>query len=323
MSLTSKPSEAPRRPSAVSLFSGCGGSDLALIRSGFRVRWANDIWSVACSTYEDNIANAVIREGDIRDFESFPSAQLLVGCYPCRGYSQGGKRKVEEPINYLYQEFDRALRNILPRAFVVENVNGMAYGNNATLLRNQLIRYRSAGYRVKWQILDAKEYGVPQTRRRLFIVGIRSDLQEEYAFPPPTYGPSTSRPYRTQRAAIGRLPTSPNGKYCPEPLHWYYLSRNRRQKWGEPAPCIVGHWRSVPLHPASPPLQKLGPDRWAFVREGPARRLSYEECARLQGFPASWRWRHGHIRDRFQMIGNAVPPPLFRAVVGAIPAIWG
>ena len=248
-----------RHPSAVSLFSGCGGSDLALIQSGFRIRWANDSWHLACQSYKDNIADATIREGDIRDFDRFPSAQLLVGCYPCQGYSQGGTRDADQPINYLYQEFDRALRSIYPRAFVVENVNGMIYGANQRLLSNQITRYRLAGYRVKWQVLDAKDFGVAQTRRRVFIVGIRSDLDAQYEFPEPTHGPGRRRPYLSQRDVIGCMLSWPKGKYCSEPLHWYYLSRNRRHGWDDQSPCIVGHWRQVPLHPISPSSLCLNP----------------------------------------------------------------
>lgn len=264
-----------------------------------------------------------MREGDIRDFDRFPDAQLLVGCYPCQGYSQGGRRDAEQPVNFLYREFDRALRMIQPRAFLVENVKGMVFGDNEELLANQLKRYRLAGYRVKWKVLDAKDYGVPQTRRRIFIVGIRSDFEHEYEFPEPTHGPSRAKAYVSQRDAIGKMATDQYGKFCPEPLTWYYLSRDRRHQWSKPSPCIVGHWRSVPLHPSSPPLRKLGPDRWEFTTKAPARRLSYEECALLQGFPAAWRFEHGKVRDRFQMIGNAVPPPLFNSVVNALPSIWG
>src|SRR5439155_18974076 len=115
---------------AISLFSGCGGSDLALHELGFHIVWANDVWELACLTYRDNIPNATIDCGDIRDFRRFHSANLLVGCYPCQGFTQGGRRKATDSINYLYREFDRVLRNILPEAFVVENVNGMAYGLN-------------------------------------------------------------------------------------------------------------------------------------------------------------------------------------------------
>jgi DNA (cytosine-5)-methyltransferase 1 len=322
MTMPSDPKRT-RRPSAVSLFSGCGGSDLALTQCGFRVKWANDMWPLACRAYEDNIEDGNMKEGSIRDFNTFPDAQLLVGCYPCQGYSQGGRRESDEPINYLYQEFDRALRYILPRAFVVENVNGMTYEHNKVLLSNQVARYRLAGYRVTWQVLDAKDYGVPQTRRRVFIVGIRSDFEQRYSFPDPTHGPGRDKPYRTQRDAIGNLPAWPEGKFCTEPLHWYYMSRNRRHEWDEPAPCIVGHWRAVPLHPDTPPLRKVGKDWWTLSeKKKPVRRLSYVECARLQGFPADWKWKQGRPRDRFQMIGNAVPPPLFRAVVRALPPIW-
>jgi len=311
-----------RKPRAISLFSGCGGSDLALWRAGFTVIWSNDIWDVACHTNKFNLQTANVIEGDIRQHRDFPNAELLVGCYPCQGYSQGGRRNSLEPVNFLYQEFDRVLRIVRPRAFVVENVNGMAYGENRILLANQLYRYRLAGYRVVWRVLDAKDYGVPQTRRRIFLVGIRSDIGKVYEFPKPSYGPCAGRRYRTQRDAIAGMPTWPEGEFCGEKLHWYYLSRDRRRPWGQPSPCVVGHWRHVPLHPSSPPLIRIGPDKWRFTREGRARRLSYKECAALQGFPKSFVWPEGNIRERFKMIGNAVPPLLFEAVIRALPKIW-
>jgi len=309
------------RPRAISLFTGCGGSDLAVQRSGYKIVWANDIWRPACETYKDNIRDARIRVGDIARFKKFPKAELLVGCYPCQGYSQGGKRKWKESINYLYREFDRVLRSVKPKAFVVENVNGMVYGENRTLLQNQLHRYRLAGYRVKWQVLNARDFGVAQHRRRVFLVGVRSDLNVEYKFPEPTHGPGRRR-FVTQRDAIGHLPSWPRGEFNQESFHWYYLSRKRRLPWGKQSPCIVGHWRHVPLHPLSPPLKRIDTDHWRFRRKARARRLSYRECALLQGFPRSFKWNRGNIRERFQMIGNAVPPPLFEAVVKALPRRW-
>lgn len=311
------------KPKAISLFSGCGGSDLALKRAGFDIVWSNDIWDVACETNRANLGTLKVVQGDIRTFKNFPRADLLVGCYPCQGYSQGGRRKPTEAINFLYREFDRVLRIVRPRAFVVENVNGMAYGENNVLLANQIRRYRLAGYRVVWGVLNAKDYGVPQSRRRIFLIGIRSDIREAYEFPPPQYGPGTLRRYRTQRDAIWGMADWPEGEFCKEKLHWYYLSRNRRRTWGQASPCIVGHWRHVPLHPSSPPLRRINTDKWRFRRGGKARRLSYRECAALQGFPRSFKWGAGNVRDRFQMIGNAVPPPLFEAVVRALPKIWG
>ena len=80
-----------RKPRAISLFSGCGGSDLALLRAGFEIVWSNDIWDVACATNRINLQSPNVTEGDIRKFSDFPKAELLVGCYPCQGYSQGGR----------------------------------------------------------------------------------------------------------------------------------------------------------------------------------------------------------------------------------------
>ena len=153
----------------ISLFSGCGGSNLGLKRLGYNVVWANDISKAACETYSDNVGS-VIECGDIAGFNRFPKAEFLVGCYPCQGFTQGGRRDAKDSINFLYQQFDRVLRIVNPKAFVVENVNGMAYGENTLLLYNQLCRYRLAGYRVKWHVLNAENYGVAQSRRRAACV---------------------------------------------------------------------------------------------------------------------------------------------------------
>ena len=310
-----------RQVRTVSLFSGCGGSDLALKRLGYDVVWANDISEVACKTYSDNVG-PVIECGDIRDFDQFPGAEFLVGCYPCQGFTQGGRRNSEDSINYLYQQFDRVLRVLSPKAFVVENVNGMAYGDNRQLLDNQLRRYRLAGYRVNWQVLNAQDHGVAQSRRRVFIVGIRSDSDFDYKFPEPQFGEKTRRRLVTQRDVLDGMPEWPAGEFNDEPFHWYYLSRKRRHDWDEPSPCIIGHWRHVPLHPMSPPMKRIHTDKWVFARKGPARRLAYCECAVLQGFPRKFIWKRGTVRDRFQMIGNAVPPPLFEAVVRNLKSLW-
>lgn len=306
----------------ISLFSGCGGTDYALHKAGYDIVWANDIWSVAGELYKLNIPNANIHVGDIAGVTSFPDAELLVGCYPCQSYSQAGSRDWNSNTNFLYRQFDRALRQIKPKAFVVENVNGMTFGPNHSLLMNQVYRYRLAGYRVKWSVLNAKDYGVPQNRRRVFLVGIRSDIDFDYEFPKATFGPGTGQKYVSQKDAIGDFPKWPEGEFNDEPLHWYYMSRKRRNSWGQPSACIVGNWRHVPLHPSSPPLRRIHTDKWEFSRSGKARRMSYKECAALQGFDSSWSWEAGSVRDRFQAIGNAVPPPLFRAVVDELNGLW-
>ena len=254
----------------------------------------------------------------------YPRFSQLSECQPfSRLLSQGGTRDWKgDHRNYLYREFDRVLRQVMPRGFIVENVNGMVFGENRDLLKNQLTRYRCAGYRVKWAVLNAKDYGVAQNRRRVFLVGVRSDQTFEYQFPKPTHGPGTRRKYVSQRDVMDRFPRWPEGEFNTEPFHWYYLSRKRRYPWGQPCPCIVGHWRHVPLHPSSPPLRRIDTDHWEFSWAGKPRRFSYRECAALQGFPRSWKWKRGSVRDRFQMVGNAVPPPLFRAVTGSLKELW-
>jgi DNA (cytosine-5)-methyltransferase 1 len=310
-----------RRVPTISLFSGCGGSDLALSQLGHEIVWANDISEIACETYKDNVG-PVIQPGDIASFTRFPEAAFLVGCYPCQGFTQGGRRQSSDKINFLYQQFDRVLRVVRPRAFVVENVNGMAYGANQELLGNQLRRYRLAGYRVQWKVLDAQHFGVAQCRRRVFIVGIRSDIAYRYAFPKPEHAADSDYPPVSQRDALEGMPEWPDGEFNAEPFHWYYLSRNRRHEWEQPSPCIVGHWRHVPLHPMSPPLERIHTDKWVFSTRGRARRFSYRECAALQGFPRQFVWNRGSVRERFQMIGNAVPPPLFKAVASKLQDLW-
>lgn len=313
-----------RRPKvrAVSLFSGCGGSDLGLHRAGFEVVMANDILAYAKDVYEANLPQTDYVLGDVREIEQFPSAQLLVGCYPCQGYSQGGARKADRGINYLFTEFGRALRTIRPKAFIVENVSGLIRADNAPLFQRQIRNFRQAGYRVTWKLLNAADFGVAQDRARVLIVGLRSDLGLTYEFPAPTHGPHAALPYRTIREALAGLPEWPEGEFNAEPFHWYYLSRNRRRNWDETAKTIVSRARHMPLHPLSPPLICKGPDRFEFAHDGPARRFSYREAARLQGFGDLVFPESCGMYTRYKVVGNAVPPPLFEAVASALPDVW-
>jgi DNA (cytosine-5)-methyltransferase 1 len=299
--------------SAVSLFAGCGGSDLGMRAAGIDPIWSNEIDPATCEIFDRVTKQKTMNVGDIRTFDRFPSADILVGCYPCTGYSQAGRRNNQDGINFLYQEYDRVLRKLRPLAFIVENVNGMRFSQNSHLLLNQLTRFRSAGYRVSWAVLDAKSFGLAQDRNRIFIVGIRSSERKTFRFPEPAYTPDGPKRYRTLRDVIWKYREAPEGSFNDEPFHWYYLSRNRRRTWDEQS-CIVAHWRHVPLHPDSTPLVRIGPDHWEFDGPAVARRLSYLECAALQGFPKPEAFDVGTVSQRFRAIGNAVPPPLFQAV---------
>lgn len=286
---------------------------------------ANDLLPYARDVYLANHPATDYVVGDIAKIESFPAAELLVGCYPCQGFSQGGLRDPSRKINTLYLEFARALQVIKPKAFIVENVSGMVRKNFAHLLEDQFKVFSGAGYRVQAKVLNAVDYGVAQERKRIFIVGVRDDLGVEYTFPEPTHGEGRAAAHLTIREAIGDLPEWPEGEFYARDFHWYYLSRNRRQGWDQASKTIVANPRHMPLHPMSPPLKKLEHNVWRFETEGRARRFSYREAARLQGFARGFVFPDtdkSSLDMRYKVAGNAVPPPLFEAVAKALPNIW-
>lgn len=310
---------------AVSLFTGCGGSDAGLSATGFEIVMANDILPYAKDVYLANHPATDYVVKDISKVESFPKADLLAGCYPCQGFSQGGLRKVDHKYNTLYKEFARALNQIRPKAFIVENVSGMVRKNFAHLVEDQLKVFTEAGYKVKFEVLNAADFGVAQERRRILIVGIRDDIGVEYHFPQPTHGEGRAQPKVTIRDAIGDLPEWPEGEFYTRDFHWYYMSRDRRNGWHDTSRTIVANPRHMPLHPMSPKMVKMEHNVWRFETENRARRFTYREAARLQGFAKDFAFPetdNASLDMKYKVAGNAVPPPLFKAVAGAIPPIW-
>ncbi|OSI09445.1 DNA cytosine methyltransferase [Neisseria zoodegmatis] len=306
---------------AVSLFSGCGGSDTGIHQLGINILMANDIIPYARDVYLANLPDTDYILKDIQKLESFPSADLLLGCYPCQGFSQGGLRQADNKLNFLYKEFARALKSIKPKAFIVENVNGMLRSNYEYLLKDQINTFSELSYDVHHKVLNAADYGVPQFRKRIFIVGTRKDLAVEYKFPIPTHGPNGNLPYVTIREALHGMPDWPTGEFYNLPFHWYYMSRNRRQDWEQPSKTIVSNARHTLLHPISPKMKKIGKDQWIFVEDRPARRFSYQECAILQGFKRDLIFpdtSNASLMNKYKVIGNAVPPALFQAVANEL-----
>lgn len=201
----------------------------------------------------------------------------------------------------------------------------MIRSNFRYLLEDQFKVFSEVGYTVKADILNAVDFGVPQERKRIFIVGLRNDLGLNYEFPIPTHGEGRIEPITTIGNALEDMPEWPNGDFYDLDFHWYYLSRNRWRGWGEPSKTIVANPRHMPLHPMSPHLVKIEHNVWRFVNEDKARRFSYREAARLQGFKRNLVFPDtsaGNLNNRYTVIGNAVPPPLFEAVARALPNIW-
>ena len=307
-------------PTAVSLFTGCGGADRGLIDAGCQILMANDVLSYAKDVYIVNLPETDFVVQDIAEISDFPAADILAGCYPCQGYCQGGARDASRSINRLYLQFERALRKIRPKAFIVENVPGMARSDNRHFLEEQLDKFQSAGYQVVWDFIKGPLYGLAQERRRIFLVGIRNDFGMKYEFPAPTHGPGLAA-FKTQRDVLSNLTKEwPIGEYYDKGFHWYYLSRNRYRGWDEPSKTVLANARHMPLHPISPPLKKIGPDHWEFQGNmEDARRLSYKEAAALQDL-AGWTFPDNtSLMSKYKVIGNAVPPIMFQKIVEALP----
>jgi DNA (cytosine-5)-methyltransferase 1 len=312
---------------AVSLFSGCGGSDLGIARAGFTILMANDTLAYAKDVYQANHSETDYKLGDIRKVKHFPGADLLIGCYPCQGFSQGGVRDPNRRINTLYLEFARALAQMKPKAFIVENVSGMVRTNYRHLLLDQIKVFSELGYNVRSALLNAADYGVAQERKRILIVGTRRDLNVDFHFPKATHGDGTRKPYQTIKEALRYMRHWPSeDEYYKRDFHWYYLSRDRRRDWSELSKTIVANPRHMPLHPISPVLRKVRHNVWEFENNEPARRFTYREAARLQGFDSDFKFpdtTSGSLDMRYKVVGNAVPPPLFNAVVTSLPkSIW-
>lgn len=300
----------------VSLFSGCGGSDLGFEKAGCDIIFANDVKPIACKTYEENFGVKPVNE-DIRNLRKFPKADILIGCYPCQGFSLYGKRNMEDPRNFLFLEFSRALKHVDPDFFVAENVKGLLFKYGREMLRRMMIAFSKRGYNVSWKLLNAKWYGAPQDRERVFIVGVKKSLNIEYSFPEPTHGKG-KKPYVTLRDSIGGMPKPKRCEYWKGSYSSHYMSRNRRRGWNETSFTIQASGRHAPLHPSSPKPIKIERDKYVFPKEKRnPRRLSTRECARIQTFPDKFKFL-GSLSDQYEQIGNAVPPLLSQKLAESI-----
>lgn len=290
----------------VSLFSGCGGTDLGFLNAGHDLVWSNDIDRWACSSYELNLGLKPVT-GDITKISNFPATDILVGCYPCQGFSIYGTRRKNDSRNFLYLQFIRALRQTKPKFFLTENVKGLLFGYGQTIFKDMLKKFKSNNYEVYWKLVNAKDYGIPQDRERVIVVGRRKDLIKSYEFPKPTHG-ADLKPYVTMRNKIEDFPRPRKEEVFNGTFSSHYMSRNRKRKWNQVSFTIQASGRHAPLHPSGKPMVFVKKDKFRFD-SGPNRRLSYKECAALQSFPKNFKFE-GTLDERYKQIGNAVPPLL-------------
>jgi len=187
------------RPTVISTFAGCGGSSLGYQMAGFHELLAVEWDQNAVDTFRLNFPNVPVYHGDIMKLTGDECMKLagiekgtldvLDGSPPCQGFSTAGKRKFDDPRNSLFKEYARLLMELQPKAFVMENVTGMVKGCMKQAYLQIIKTLRECGYNAKGEILNAKYYGVPQSRERVIIIGFREDLGIEPSHPKPETRP--------------------------------------------------------------------------------------------------------------------------------------
>jgi DNA (cytosine-5)-methyltransferase 1 len=181
-----------RRLSVFSLFSGCGGLDLGFKQVGFQSAYACDNDPAAVDCFRRNVdSNVFLRSVESEEFrddlEGFPKVDVVLGGFPCQGFSKAGPKVESDKRNQLYREMKHAVARLQPAIFVAENVDGMSQNFGGIFLTRIAKEFEELGYDVIFKILQAAEYGVPQYRRRIFFVGTHKSLKRTFEWPTPTH----------------------------------------------------------------------------------------------------------------------------------------
>ena len=308
----------------LSLFSGAGGLDLGFRKAGFEIVAANEFDKTIWDTYERNHTTPLIK-GDIREIPSsiFPDCDGIIGGPPCQSWSEAGAlRGIDDARGQLFYEYIRILRDKQPKFFLAENVSGMLAKRHSTAVTNIVELFRDCGYDVSITLVNAKDYGVAQERKRVFFIGFRTDLNVKFTFPDgstkndakkltlkdviwdlQSTAVPTSNMNRHNKASVN------NNEYFTGDFSPMFMSRNRVKSWDEQAFTVQASGRQCQLHPQAPKMEKYGVDKYKFVENHEAlyRRLTIREIARIQGFPDSFEFVYTNANDAYKMIGNAVP----------------
>lgn len=302
-----------RQPTVISTFAGCGGSSLGYRLAGFHELLAVEWDDNAVATFQLNFPEVPTYHGDIAKLSSKECMRLagiesgeldvLDGSPPCQGFSTAGRRRFSDPRNSLFKEYARLLKELQPKAFVMENVTGMVKGHMKQAYLQIIKMLRGCGYRAKGAVMNAMYFNVPQSRERVIIIGARHDLGIEPSHPKPQMKPVTVReaisnlqndgPLATASCgrALKRMPQGANnggGKYLP---HTYGLNR---LAWDKPSPTLIKE-----------PCRLAHPDGDRY--------LSIDAAKAIASFPKSFHFT-GKYAEAWERIGNSVPPNLMRAI---------
>lgn len=291
----------------VSLFSGAGGMDIGFHLEGFETIWANDFDKDSCETHK-KWSGAHVVHGPIENvnLDTIPGADVVLGGFPCQGFSLAGPRKVDDKRNTLYRNFVAVIEKVKPKSFIAENVKGILTLGGGEIIKVIIQEFSDKGYNVQFKLLNAADYGVPEDRFRVIMVGIRKDLDSKFLYPTP------SSKKITLSRALANFPEPEDGEILEGGFSPRFMSRNRLRKWDQQAFTVPAMAKQVTLHPSSPEMIKINKDLWKFG-EGRTRRLSWKEAAVVQTFPDKMDFV-GNLVSKYKQIGNAVPVNLARAV---------
>lgn len=325
----------------ISLFSGCGGLDLGFEEAGFHIPVANEFDSKIWETYKANHPKTTLIEGDIRKVNKNDIAQYLdgdidgiIGGPPCQSWSEAGSlRGIDDERGQLFFDYIRILKDFKPKFFLAENVSGMLANRHSKAVKNILKLFEDTGYDVSLTLVNAKDYGVAQERKRVFYIGFRKDLHIQFKFPQgstkddhlkgslrdvigdlqETAVPAAERNYHNSKAIN-------NNEYFVGEYSSIFMSRNRVKSWDEQAYTVQASGRQCQLHPQAPKMVKIGKDLCCFAegKEHLYRRMTIREIARIQGFPDHFQFIYKDTNTAYKMIGNAVPVNLAKEIAIAI-----
>ena len=321
----------------LSLFSGCGGLDLGFEKAGFDIPIANEFDKNIWKTFEVNHPQTKLLKEDIRkiDAKTLPKdIDGIIGGPPCQSWSEAGSLKgIEDDRGKLFFEYIRILKSVQPKFFLAENVRGMLADRHSEAVKNIIKMFEECGYDVSLTLVNAKDYGVAQERKRVFYIGFRKDLNIKFDFPKGSTEDDNNK--ITLRDIIWDLQDSavpageknqhnPNainnneyfiGSYSP-----IFMSRNRVKSWDEQAFTVQASGRQCQIHPQAPKMIKVDKNDCRFVegKENLYRRMTIREVARVQGFPDNFKFVYNNTNDAYKMIGNAVPVNLAYEVACAI-----
>lgn len=325
----------------ISLFSGCGGLDLGFEKAGFKIPVANEFDKTIWATYKENHPETHLIEGDIRqivkeDIEQFIFGEVdgIIGGPPCQSWSEAGSLKgIKDARGQLFFDYIRILKEFRPRFFLAENVSGMLANRHSAAVKNILEMFDEAGYNVSFTLVNAKDYGVAEERKRVFYIGFRKDLNIDFRFPKGSTKEEDKK--LTLKDVIWDLkdtavPAGVKNHHNPEAINNneyftgayspIFMSRNRVKAWNEQAYTVQASGRQCQLHPQAPKMVRVGKNDCRFVegKENLYRRMTIREIARVQGFPDDFKFIYEDTNTAYKMIGNAVPVNLAYEIAIAI-----